>query len=503
MDPVRSDLDRRALLQGSVSLAAAALFARSARAQATAVGRRQPVGAQLAAAKLELTAAPGSARILPGAPTAVWSYTGRQLGGTPGALTPIAGSHLGPILRLHQGQRAIVRVHNQLPENHVVHWHGLDVPAAMDGHPQFEFPSGSSYLYDFDVLNRAGTYWYHSHTDMRTGIQAFRGLAGPLIVTDAEEQALALPRGAFDVPLVLQDVRFDAANQLTYAPWNTQDGFLGDTLLVNGRPNFVLPVATRVYRLRLVNASTSRVYKLAWSDGTPTIVIGNDGGLLATPLTLPYVMLSPGERVELWADFRNHALGSQIVLRSLAYSGLSSGQGAQLDLLRVDVTTPGSDSLQLPATLSSIQPYVLQQAVNYGNPRVFPISRLMGAGFVLNGAPFQMTGVAANEIVRRDTLEHVRITNTTGMNLVGHPIHFHGRQFQVIGRNVTPAGLPGWQTVAQGLVDAGWKDTVLLMPGDRVKLLLRFEDYPGLYLYHCHMLEHEDSGLMRNYRVEA
>lgn len=495
-----SPIDRRKLLQGTLGLAAGAALARSTNAQ---LANRAPYGApSLAPVRLELLAAPGTAQIQTGVTTNVWRYTGTQLSGSHRALLPIPGSHLGPAIRLFQGERAIVRVTNQLGEDHVVHWHGLDVPEDMDGHPMNQFAHGASYTYDFTVLNRAGTYWYHSHTDMRTGIQAYRGLAGPLIVSDAQEQALPLPRGAFDLPLVLQDASFDAAGQLSYSPLTMQDGFLGTTQLVNGKAGYVLPVATRVYRFRVLNGATARVYKLAWSDGTPMVVIGNDGGLLAAPVTKPYVTLAPGERAELWADFRSHPVGSQFTLRSLPFSGVSNGQGAQLDLMQVHVTQSQPETLQLPGSLSTITPYLPQQALNWNTPRTFAITRPMAAPFVLNGAAFQMTGVAANEIVRRDTLERVRITNTAGPMIVGHPIHFHGRQFQVHSRSVSSTYLAGWQTLNQGFVDEGWKDTVLVMPGETIDLLVRYTGYTGLFLYHCHNLFHEDMGMMRNLRVD-
>ncbi len=500
--------DRREFLAQSFGLAASAalggaLAHRASGQSAAPIGQLPPYGEQLAPVQLQLRARVGAAQILPGSSTTVWRYSGRQVGGPPGALLPFTGSHLGPILRLNRGQRALIGVLNELPEEHVVHWHGLDVPESMDGHPRDQFPSGGSYLYDFTVLNRAGTYWYHSHTDMRTGYQAYMGLAGPLIVHDSEERALGLPSGEFDLPLVLQDANFTSTNQLQFAPTNMQNGFIGSTILVNGRANFVLDAATRVYRMRLVNASTARVYKLAWSDGAPMVAIANDGGLLAAPLTLPYVTLAPGERVELWVDFRNKPLGTQITLRSLAFTGVSNAQGAPIDVLRAQIVRVLPETRQLPATLSSIQLYDPQQASNAGNPRLLPISMLAGGGgFTLNGALFQMSAVAPNEIVRRDTLEIVRITNTSGMMQVGHPIHFHGRQFQILSRSVSAAGLPNWQTLNQGFVDAGWKDTFLIMPGETVDLLVRWSQFTGLFLYHCHNLVHEDMGMMRNFRID-
>ena len=492
--------DRRSFLGATCGLAASlvsgAALARVARAQAAAAPGRtqQPL-------LLHMSAAPASVPILPGTATGVLRYSAQQLAGPSGCLFPMPGSHLGPLLRVVRGQRVVVDVHNQIGEDHVVHWHGLDVPADQDGHPMYAFPHGGSYLYDFTVRNRAGTYWYHTHVDMRTAIQAYKGLAGVLVVSDAEERALPLPRGAQDVPLVLQDARFDASNQLVYTP-SMMDGFLGDTALVNGRKDFVLQASTRVYRLRLVNASVSRIYKLSWSDGTPMVAIGNDGGLLAAPLTLPFLTLAPGERAELWADFSGKAVGSQITLRSLAFSGAGGNQGGALDVLRVSITQSQPETLTLPAALSAITLYQLKDAINANNPRTFPISMQMMAGFTLNGAPFQMTAVAANEVVKRDTLELVRITNTSGMMQVAHPIHFHGRQFQVHARSVTSAGQVGWQQLVPGCVDAGWKDTLLVMPGETVDLLLRYSKHTGLFLYHCHNLAHEDDGMMRNLRLD-
>jgi FtsP/CotA-like multicopper oxidase with cupredoxin domain len=495
-----SQPDRRSFLRASCGVAAAfasgSVLARSARAQVGVAHGRVPVPLML-----HMSAAPGSAQILAGNSTSVLRYTAQQLAGPSGAVHPIPGSHLGPLLRIARGQRVVVDVHNAIGEDHVVHWHGLDVPADQDGHPKDAFPHGGSRLYDFTVRNRAGTYWYHTHVDMRTAIQAYKGLAGVMVVSDAEERALPLPRGRFDVPLVLQDARFNSSNQLVYTP-NMMDGFLGNTVLVNGRSDFVLQASTRIYRLRLVNASVARIYKLAFSDGTPIVAIGNDGGLLAAPVQLPYVTLSPGERVELWADFSGKPVGSQIELRTLPFSGAGGSQGGALDVMRVDIVQSEPETLTLPATLANIVPYQLQNAVNANNPRVFPISMQMMVGFTLNGAPFQMTGVAANEIVQRDTLELVRITNTSGMMQVAHPIHFHGRQFQIHARSVTPGGQAGWQQLVPGCVDAGWKDTVLVMPGETVDLLVRYSKHTGLFLYHCHNLAHEDDGMMRNFRID-
>lgn len=450
---------------------------------------------------IDMVAMPRPVQILPGQPTNCWSYMGNLVKGGVGQLQPVQGSYLGPIIRARSGQQFTVRMGNQLGEDHITHWHGLDVPDDADGHPRFAYASGESRSYTFPILNRAGTYWYHPHPDMRTGPQVYQGLAGFFIVEDPEEQALPLPRGAFDVPLCIQDATFDTANQLVYTP-DMMNGFFGSTVLVNGRPNFTLSAATRVYRLRLLNGCQSRALKLQFSDGTPMIVIGTDGGLVDQPRNYPYVILSPGERVELWVDLSQKTLGSLITLRSLAFTGGGTGQGAAFDVFRISIDRQRTETLQLPSNLSSITRYRLQDAVNAANPRSFPITMLMNPmAWLLNGGAFQMTTVAANEVVPADTLEVWRFTNPGGMMATLHPIHTHGRQFQILDRTISPAQQTNWQTVRDGYVDIGWKDTFMMMPGETVRILVRHSTYRGLFLYHCHNLVHEDMGMMRNFRI--
>lgn len=276
--------------------------------------------------EIDLRAVPGQAAILPGNGTSIWGYKGRVTLGDPSSLQIMPESYLGPVMRVRKGQRVRIRFTNNLPEQSVIHWHGLSVPDDMDGHPRFEIGPGKTWEYEFEVLNRAGTYWYHPHPNMLTGHQVYRGLAGVLIVTDDEETAAGLPGGEFDIPLVIQDRSFDANNQLVYLPEGTNDqtmGFLGDRILVNGRPNYTLEVATRPYRLRFLNGSNSRVYKLGWQDGTPLTVIGTDGGLLEKPVQKPYVTLAPAERVDLWADFSGREVGSELLLQSLTFAGVA------------------------------------------------------------------------------------------------------------------------------------------------------------------------------------
>ena len=330
---------------------------------------------------------------------------------------------------------------------------------------------------------------------------------------------IPLPRDEYDVPLVIQDRTFDRNNQFEYSSYHEMNpmapgfGFLGNTILVNGKPDFELSVSTRVYRLRLLNGSNSRIYKLAWDDGKPLVVIGTDGGLLKKPIKRNYVMLAPGERIELWADFSSYPVGTDLSLRSLPFdTGMFGGEpfgnefgpydrmplGSPHCVFRVKIIRSERESLTLPKTLTKINKYNPLKAHNYLNPRIFRLS-MRHMTWTINGRTFQMESVAHDEVVKLNDLEVWEIINDDGFGRMGggmsmpHPMHLHGPQFQVIERR---------GVMHRGYIDEGWKDTILLMPGERVKVLVKFEDYDGLFLYHCHNLEHEDMGMMRNYFVQ-
>jgi FtsP/CotA-like multicopper oxidase with cupredoxin domain len=498
-----------------------------------------------------LRAAPAEAAILPGRPTEVWSYRAELRKGDPASLQASPGSFLGPTIRVRRGQKVRVHFSHELPgrdARSIVHWHGLTLPSEQDAHPRHAVARGQTYVYEFTVADRAGTYWYHPHPDMATGRQVYQGLAGLFIVSDDEEQALGLPSGAQDLALVVQDRSFDGDNQLVYAAGEPMAGsmdylmgFLGERVLVNGQIEASLDVATRAYRLRLLNGSNARTYKLGWEDGTPLTVIATDGGLLERPVARPYVTLSPGERVELWADFSGRPVGSELTLASLAFSGAEGSgetgghdmgamggdeagghdmgamasnmgsapaQGAPLTVLKVRVTRQVEASDVLPVTLSAISRHSLAGAANGDRPRTFTITQ-PESRWELNGRVYEPEGVAADETARLGDLELWELVN--GLNAgetqhpqgMLHPFHIHGLQFQVIERSVLPELRAGWESVSAGYVDEGWKDTVLLMPGERVRLLLRFAEHTGTFMIHCHILEHEDMGLMRNIEVVA
>jgi len=460
---------------------------------------------------ISLKATPDEIQILEGNPTGVWRFQGQVLQGDPGSIVHSENSYLGPTIRVHKGQKIRIRFTNDIPGASIVHWHGLHVPAEMDGHPQYVIPRGKTFIYEFEVHNRAGTYWYHPHPHGTTGPQVYGGLAGLFLVSDDEEKAAELPTAEYDLPLVIQDRAFNNSNQLIYISHHMEqmNGFLGDWIMVNGRPDFSLTVATRAYRLRLLNGSNARVYKLAWQDGSPVAVIGTDGGLLEKPVYRRFVMLGPGERVELWADFSKYPVGTETALVSQPFEGgmlgrgmMGSGgvlpNGAGFTIFKVKVNRQEKETLTLPQRLSTIDQHRASDAVNPDNPKRFQLL-MRHMNWTINGRTFQMQAVADDEKVRMNTREVWEFINEGGgMGMMGgmnmpHPIHLHGKQFQVLERR---------GAMLDGYVDEGWKDTVLLMPGERIRLLVSFSDYQGLFLYHCHNLEHEDMGMMRNYFVQ-
>jgi FtsP/CotA-like multicopper oxidase with cupredoxin domain len=479
--------------------------------------------------ELELRAAEGKVQILPGAQTRVWTYQGRVLKGDPEAIGTLENTYLGPIIKVRKGQKVRIHFRNEIEDLSIIHWHGLHISEENDGHPRYVIPRGKTYVYEFTVKNPAGTYWYHPHPHRRTGPQVYYGLAGLLLVSDDEEAAAGLPSGAHEIPFVIQDRVFDQSNQLVYLPDGMMDqmtGFLGEEILVNGQRNFELRLSDSAYRFRILNGSNSRIYKLGWGDGTPLTVIGTDGGLLERPVRVPYVMMGPGERVDLWADFSGRKIGAELTVKSLSFNagimgGMMGGRGrgmmgggqalpngAEFPIFKVRIDRQEKTSYRLPERLSKIDRYKIQDAVNNRNPRDFSFSGQM-MNWTINGRNFEMTNVAADEIVQLDTLEVWELINESGgMGMMGmmqmpHPIHIHGLQFQIVERSINRSFRDIWKTVSEGFVDEGLKDTVLLMPGMKVKIALKFEDYTGLFLLHCHNLEHEDLGMMRNYLVRA
>lgn len=506
--------------------------------------------------ELALMATRAEVQLMAGKPTRVFTYQAQVLKGSAESAVALPNSPLGPVIRVKQGQKVRINFTNSLPgkdDASVIHWHGLMLPEDMDGHPRFAIAPGQSYAYEFEVVNRAGTYWFHPHPHGQTARQVYNGLAGMFIVSDAEEAALGLPSDEFDVPLIVQDRTFDKNNQLAYfgqgmmaGAMETLMGFRGEKVVMNGQPDYKLEVSKRAYRLRVLNGSNARIYKLAWGDGTPLTVIGTDGGLLEKPITREFAMLAPGERIELWADFSDHVLGNEVTLESLAFagaedpaeemkgmmgsssamtktqsmSGMGAGTapstqpdtrlGAPMTLVTIRVTKEANESPKLPKTLAKPSFYTVASAINTDQPRTFELKQKNMQWFI-NGRQWEMDKAAADETVKADTLEVWEIVNAISpgeqMHTLGmaHPFHIHGVQFQVLERKLLDDKLLklAYATVSDGYVNEGWKDTVMLMPGERAKLLIKFGKHTGLFAYHCHNLEHEDMGMMRNYKVVA
>lgn len=529
--------------------------------------------AQAGALTIDLAAVVEPATVRPGAPTTLWRYRAAVTAGVPARLQAIDGPFPGPIVRLNQGMTFTADFTNRLREDTTVHWHGLNVPHEMDGHPMDLVAPGASRRYSFEVRNPPGMYWFHPHPHGRTGAQVYRGLSGLFIVDESPDdpRLRALPDDLVALPLVLQDRTLDDVNALVYT--QSPMGFLGDDLFVNGRERYRTVVAPLPYRLRLLNGSNHRILKLGWRDGAPLTVIGTDGGLLDAPVEKPYVMLGPAERIELLADFRGRAPGAELALDSLAFRddsmamGFRWPQGGPADVAtfvvgaapeppRSRVWLPVGFAGRGPAPAVSASPSAAAGkgaatvgAASFAAPAGTPavcrlparagppaqpaqatpspaglgaagstaalqadrtiVLRMQAGQFTLNGRTFEHEAVADDEIVRLGADEVWAFVNEgmgggpgPGMRMSGpHVMHLHLVQFRVVERTTDGQHAEAYATVADGLVDEGWKDTVLVMPGETVKIRATFGDFTGLYLYHCHMLEHEDQGMMRNFRV--
>ncbi len=408
----------------------------------------------------------------------------------------INGTFLGPTIRIAKGASLNIQFTNQLSEDSNIHWHGLSAPAAMDGHPADAVKPGASFNYNFPILDRAATYWYHAHPDRATAKQAYLGLAGVFIVTDAEEQALGLPSGAQDVALVLQDKRLSASGEMIYAPSEDDylSGVLGDVVLVNGTPNSYLEVEKTLYRLRFVNASNARLYNVAFNDGRSFSIIATDGGLIEKPVAAFSFYISPGERVEILVDFSNDAIGSTLKLKSLPFPfGTSHNdpahpQGMELELTEIRVTKTSTKTATIPSSLSSISKLSEASAVR---TRHFTLtmdhSRTYGK-HLIDGKVFEM-----GRIDYQIPFNDIEVWEFENQGESIHGMHVHGTQFQVLERL-----FGDWQLQT---TDQGWKDTVYIGPNETVRVIIRFSAYKGIYLLHCHNLEHEDDGMMVNLEV--
>jgi FtsP/CotA-like multicopper oxidase with cupredoxin domain len=431
-----------------------------------------------------LTAQHGAALVAPGVTTPVWT-----LG---------ESAAWGATLLARRGARMRVALHNQLTEPTIVHWHGLRPPEAADGHPRLAVAPGSSYEYDFTVDEPAALYWYHPHAHMRTAIQTYMGMAGLLVVRDEVEESLGLPAGARELVLAIQDKRLGAGSEITYNPAgpDMMEGFLGDVAFVNGVRFPFLDVVPGLYRLRVLNGANARIFRLAMSDGRPFTVIGGDAGFLAQPATLDWLDLAPGERTDLLLDLTGVPAGRELRLRSAAFQlsggmgmgmGMArSGQGTAMDLLTLRVGgEPDDASMEPPAALPGLAAPARSSAARQ---RTFRFASMM-MNHTINGRGFAMDRV--DEVVPFGATEIWTFINDSPFP---HPVHMHAVHFHVLSRTGGRGRVMPWET--------GPKDTVLVLPGESVDVIARFDAHPGLFLLHCHNLEHEDMGMMMNFAID-
>ncbi|SOB81165.1 multicopper oxidase family protein [Streptomyces sp. 1331.2] len=488
----------------------------------------QPVRTDGTTDYYEITQQVAELEILPGVKTQAWTY---------------GGSFPGPTVVTRAGRTAVVKHRNELPVPSVTHLHGGHTPADSDGYPvDLLLPVGSATdadqrtagtagmsgmpgtpgatgthgtpgthemhgmpgmraaagrnvvgerSYTYPGKQRAATLWYHDHRMGFTGPGVWRGLAGFHLVHDDAEDALPLPRGERDLPLMIADRSFAADGSFRYPAVDPSladpgvtgpyaNGVLGDVLLVNGAPWPRLDVDRARYRLRLLNASNARPYRLELdpqpAGGGALVQIGSDGGLLAAPVAHDGIQIAPAERFDVVVDFSRYEPGTQVRL----VNRLGSDRTAEV--MRFDVSSkPVKDDAMVPDKLVAVEALDPAAAVT---TRDFAFRRSRGDGWTVNGDPYQPgRSIAAPAL---GTVERWRFSSD-----LHHPVHVHLDHFQVIGRN---GGDPG-------PFDAGWKDTVDLRPAEAVEVLVRFTDYAGTYMLHCHNLEHEDMAMMADFTV--
>lgn len=418
--------------------------------------------------EVTITAAPARLRLLPGGPLVnVYAYN---------------GSIPGPTLDVREGDSVIIHFRNQLPESTTVHWHGVHVPANTDGSPLYPIAPGVVHDYRFRVTaGSAGTYWYHPHPDRRSGFQIAMGLFGGIIVHAPNDPLAAA--GIPDKLLILSDNRFDSTGAVSFpdpksidASVDLENGREGNVLFVNGQVMPTIPIRRgELQRWRIVNASAGRVYRLAVA-GQRLVQVGTDGGLFEHPVEVPELLVANSERVEFLVRGTG-AVESGTALQDLPYDRYMpqtrpADWGRTRELLSLRYTDdPTVPSVEIPSVLRPIPAF---DTTHLAARRVIVMSQGM-----IDGRKMDMHRV--------DIRSHVGATEIwTIQNVVGmdHPFHLHGFHFQVLDRDGVPEPF------------RSWKDTGNVPKHSSIRIVVRFDDYPGKWMYHCHILDHEDEGMM-------
>jgi FtsP/CotA-like multicopper oxidase with cupredoxin domain len=421
--------------------------------------------------ELELQA--GTSQLLSGTQTETWGAN---------------GAYLGPTLRAARGDRVLLNVSNRLPDETTLHWHGMHLPAWADGNPHQPIEAGETWAPSWEVDQPAATLWYHPHLMGATGEHVYRGIVGLFILDDAESDALPLPRtyGVDDIPLIIQDKRIDDGGALDFSNrLISPTGFLGDLTLVNGTYDPYVEIHDQRVRFRLLNASNARVYNLGFADDRAFDVIASDAGLLARPHRTRRLALSPGERAEIVAAFEP---GDDIVLRSFEpdlgtnfFEGRFAGGDDSFDLLQVRAAPTLSQSPPLPQRLAAYEDLHERDTTR---TRLFELD-----GTSINDKDMDITRI--DEVLDVGATEIWEVRNAGG---TPHNFHPHGLSFRLLDYEGSP---PPAQL-------SGWKDTVYIPPGETVRLVVRSPDYADPetpYMFHCHILQHEDRGMMGQFVV--
>lgn len=417
-----------------------------------------------------------------------------------GVDTPTFGYNgvvLGPALRLRTGENTTIRVRNDLDVATTVHWHGLIVPADVDGGPHQSVEPGAQWSASFEVENPASTCWFHPHPHGATGLQVVSGLAGLLIVDDPAMRASTLPDtwGVDDLALVLQDKRFTAAGQIDYSLTADErlTGYAGDHLLVNGTLGPVWHAPRQWVRLRLLNGCNARTLTLRLGNAVSMLQVANEAGLLAAPVTRASLTLAPGERAEVLANLGSLAIGQEVPLyASTATAGMGMGMGmdtgagsnaSEVTAMRIRVALPEQPNAMVspPATLAAA-PSVIASAG--ATVRSFSLEGgMMGSPFTINGRRFDMSRI--DLAVPANTVEVWRFVNATGM---AHPMHVHGVRMSMLSRGGTPPAA----------YEQGLRDTFVVEAMQTVAVAVQTaaQASPVPLVFHCHILEHEDAGMM-------
>ncbi len=447
----------------------------------------------------ELAVRPAMAEVIPGLPTPIWGYEG---------ISP------GPTIRARKGRRVVATFRNELPPdddagnlvvpfpnhgtNHdarpssiTVHLHGINARHEFDGFPEDTFVPGESFAYEWlnNDYQRPATLWYHDHSIDITGPHIYRGLQGLYILSDDAEDALPLPRGEFDVPLVIADAVINRSGLRVYANGGDHNGVVGDVMTVNGRQQPRLSVANRRYRFRILDGADHRQFLVRLSDGAPFDVIGADQGLLAAPERATSLLIAPAERYEIVVDFSRYALGTRVVLENglrgaEIRDGIGRGDPRTRQLMAFDVVRDEHDDSSVPAVLRPDPPPIPRaQAVR---ERTFEFNRRHGV-WSINGLQWETGRADADPAL--DSTEIWHLVNKSGGWT--HPVHIHLVRFLILDLEGRPFG-PG---------EHGWKDMVLLGPDVSASVIMDFRNFTGHFVMHCHNASHEDHDMMTQFEV--